>query len=169
MLQSVTLHAVTDGDVAPQPSPCTQELIGMAAREKPALSPLENAVMRVLWKRRTATAEEVRTALAAAISTGQPLKDSTVRTILRRLESKGYARHEADGRTYIYSPRIESRNVAADAVRRIIDRFCEGSVENLLVGMVDVELVSPQKLKQLADRIGRAESADKNKGSAKRR
>ena len=137
----------------------------MARREKPTLSPLENAVMRVLWERRTATADVVRTAL----SVEQPLKDSTVRTILRRLEAKGYATHTSDGRTYVYSPRIDSRRVAADAVRSIIDRFCEGSVENLLVGMVDGELVSPQKLKQLADRIGRAEAADKPKGSTKRR
>lgn len=137
----------------------------MTRREKPALSRLENAAMRVLWERRTATAEEVRTALSAE----QPLKDSTVRTILRRLESKGYARHEAEGRTYVYSPRIDPRRVAADAVRGIIDRFCEGSVEDLLVGMVDGELVSPQKLKQLADRIGRAEAGQKPKGSTKRR
>jgi len=137
----------------------------MARREKPTLSPLENAVMRVLWERRTATADVVRTAL----SVEQPLKDSTVRTILRRLEAKGYATHTSDGRTYVYSPRIDSRRVAADAVRSIIDRFCEGSVENLLVGMVDGELVSPQKLKQLADRIGRAEAAQKPKGSTKRR
>jgi predicted transcriptional regulator len=121
--------------------------------------------MRVLWERRTATADEVRTALVAE----QPLKDSTVRTILRRLEAKGYASHESDGRTYVYSPRIESRNVAADAVRSIIDRFCEGSLETLLMGMVDGELVSPQKLKQLADRINRAEAAEKRKGSTKRR
>jgi BlaI family transcriptional regulator, penicillinase repressor len=141
----------------------------MPRREKPALSPLENAVMHVLWERGAATADDVRTALAAAISTGQPLKDSTVRTILRRLEAKGYAAHTSDGRTYVYSPRIDSRRVAADAVRGIIDRFCEGSVENLLVGMVDGELVSPQKLKQLADRIGRAEAGQKPKGSTKRR
>lgn len=137
----------------------------MTRAEKPALSPLENAAMRVLWERRTATAEEVRIALG----TQQSLKDSTVRTILRRLETKGYATHTSDGRTYIYRPRVESRNVAADAVRNIIDRFCEGSLETLLVGMVDGELVSPQKLKQLADRIGRAEVTEKRKGSTKRR
>jgi predicted transcriptional regulator len=126
---------------------------------------LENAVMRVLWERRDATADVVRTALAA----DQSLKDSTVRTILRRLEAKGYATHEVDGRTFVYSPRIESRNVAAAAVRSIIDRFCQGSIENLLVGMVDDELVSPQKLRQLAERIGRAEAAEKRRGSTKRR
>jgi BlaI family penicillinase repressor len=137
----------------------------MSRRGKPTLSPLENSVMRVLWARRTATADVVRSDLDDA----QPLKDSTVRTILRRLEAKGYATHELDGRTYVYSPCIESRNVAADAVRGIIDRFCEGSIENLLVGMVDDELVSPQKLRQLAERISRAEAAEKRKGSTKRR
>jgi BlaI family penicillinase repressor len=129
----------------------------MARREKPPLSPLENAVMRVIWHSERATAEEVRTALTAT----QPMKDSTVRTILRRLEQKGYATHTVEVRTFVYAPRIESRNVAAEAVRGIIDRFCEGSIENLLVGMVDGEIVSPQKLRQLADRISRAEAAEK--------
>ena len=135
----------------------------MSRRDKPALSALENAVMRVLWERRTATAENVR----GALESESPLKDSTVRTILRRLEAKGYATHTSDGRTYVYAPRIESRNVAADAVRKIIDRFCEGSLETLLVGMVDGELVSPEKLKQLADRISRAEATDKTKKNTK--
>lgn len=121
--------------------------------------------MRVLWDRRTATAEVVRSELA----THQALKDSTIRTILRRLESKGYATHKLDGRTYIYSPCIESRNVAVNAVRGIIDRFCQGSVETLLVGLVDGEVVSPQKLKQLAERISRAEVAGRRQGSTKRR
>lgn len=137
----------------------------MARREQPTLSPLENSVMRVLWDRRTATAEVIRSELAG----DQLLKDSTVRTILRRLEAKGYAIHQLDGRTFVYSPRIESRNVAAAAVRSIIDRFCQGSIENLLMGMVDDELVSPQKLRQLAERISRAEAAEKRKGSTKRR
>jgi predicted transcriptional regulator len=91
------------------------------------------------------------------------MKDSTVRTILRRLEQKGYATHTTEGRTYVYSPRIESRNVAAEAVRGIIERFCQGSVEDLLVGMVDDEIVSPQKLRELAQRIGQAEAAAKRK------
>lgn len=137
----------------------------MPRRERPSLSPLENAVMRVVWQRERATADEVRTALAAT----QPLKDSTVRTILRRLEQKGYATHTTAGRTYVYSPRVESRNVATAAVRGIIDKFCQGSVEDLLVGMVDDELVSPKKLRQLADRIARIESSKKRPQSTKRR
>ena len=91
---------------------------------KPPLSDLENTVMTVIWERGHATAEQVRMALEDA----QPMKDSTARTILRRLEQKGYVRHEIEGRTYVYSPTVGSQSVAADAVRGIIDRFCNGSV-----------------------------------------
>jgi BlaI family penicillinase repressor len=131
----------------------------MTRREKPRLGPLENAVMCSLWRQQRATADQVRTALAGS----QPLKDSTIRTVLRRLEEKGYVTHITDGRTYVYTPRVEPRGVATAAVRGIIDRFCDGSVEDLLVGMVDDEIVSPKKLRQLAERIGRAETAAKRK------
>jgi len=135
----------------------------MTRRERPRLGPLENAVMRTLWERGRATADEVRVTLAET----QPLKDSTVRTVLRRLEEKGYLTHVTEGRTYVYAPRVESRGVAAAAVRGIIERFCDGSVEDLLVGMVDDEIVSPQKLRQLAERIGRAEASAKRKRGSK--
>jgi predicted transcriptional regulator len=127
----------------------------MAKRVKPPLSPLENAIMRVLWDRSSATADQVRTSLGES----QPLNDSTVRTILRRLEQKGYATHTTSGKTFVYEPKIDSRNVAVDAVRAIIDRFCQGSVEDLLVGMVDGEVLSPEKLQALAKQIGEAEES----------
>ncbi len=128
--------------------------------------------MRVVWDRDRVTAEEVRQAVDAAsgrVPIRQPMKDSTVRTILRRLEQKGYATHAVVGRTFVYSPKVESRSVAADAVRGIIQRLCQGSVENLLVGMVDDEIVSPKKLRELADRIGRADAEAKRKRNSKGR
>ncbi len=121
----------------------------MPHRQKPALSDLENKVMGVVWEYGRVTADLVRTKLEASL----PMKDSTVRTILRRLEEKGYVRHTTEGRTYHYSPTVESQNVAADAVRGIIERFCNGSVEDLLIGMVDREVVSAAKLQELAKRI----------------
>ncbi len=121
----------------------------MPGQQKPALSDLENKVMSIVWEHGRATAELVRIELKGA----QPIKDSTVRTILRRLEEKGYVRHTTEGRTYVYWPTDASQNVAADAVRGIIERFCNGSVEDLLVGRVEREVVSPTKLQQLAKRI----------------
>ena len=62
-------------------------------RPKPSLSRLEQLVMDALWQRPTATAEDIREALA----TRHPMKESTTRTILKRLEEKGYATHRVDG------------------------------------------------------------------------
>ncbi len=118
-------------------------------RAKSPLSELENKVMAVVWERHEVTAEQVR----GEFGKSQRLADSTIRTILRRLETKGYVAHRCEGRTYIYSPVVGSQNVAVDAVRSIIDRFCNGSVEALLVGMIDREVVSPEKLQELAARI----------------
>ena len=66
-----------------------------------------------------------------------------------------------EGRTYVYRPRVEPHNVATQQVRGIIDRFCRGSVENLLVGMVDDNLITPDTLRELAERIEEAEAAQK--------
>jgi predicted transcriptional regulator len=131
----------------------------MTRNEKSRLSPLENKVMNVVWERGVATADDVRTALARS----QPLKDSTVRTILRRLEQKGFVEHTVEGRTFHYSSKVAPHSVATNAVKGIIERFCDGSVENLLVGMVDNELLSADKLKGLADKIAKAEAAQKRK------
>ena len=126
---------------------------------RPALSPLESDVMRVVWSRETTTADDVRQALQKE----RDLKDSTVRTLLRRLESKGYVEHEIDVRTFVYKPRVEEQRVAAQQVRGIINRFCSGSIENLLVGLVDDEQLSAEVLRSLADRIEEANREEKMK------
>lgn len=131
----------------------------MSRTPKPALSELENSVMAVIWDRGQATADSVRTLLEPE----RTMKDSTVRTILRRLEGKGYVQHTSEGRTFIYSPIVASRNVAGDAVHGIVERLCNGSVEDLLVGMVDREVVSPEKLRELAERIANAKHKRKPK------
>ena len=137
----------------------------MSARgDRPRLSLLEHAVMQVVWSRERATADDVRLALAGS----QDLKDSTVRTVLRRLEDKGYVEHAVEGRTYIYRPRLAPGSVATQQIRGIIDRFCKGSVEDLLVGMVDGNLITPEKLRELAERIAQAEERQKKTGKGRK-
>jgi predicted transcriptional regulator len=122
----------------------------MFSAKKP-LSNLEQLVMRVLWDRGPATAEQVREAL----SKRHYMKESTARTVLRRLEDKGYVSHRVEGRTNIYAGVEAPSNVAARAVRHIIDRLCGGSVEQLLVGMVESEVIDRRELADLARRISK--------------
>ena len=63
----------------------------------PDLGDLEREVMHLVWARAPITADEVRARL------GRSLKESTVRTVLRRLEDKGFVTHTTEGRTFLYS------------------------------------------------------------------
>ena len=120
------------------------------------LGELERDILSIVWRLGEATAEQVREGL------DRPLKDSTIRTVLRRLEEKGYLAHALDNRTFVYHPAQSPRKVAGRAVQRIVDWFCEGSVEELLVGMVDSRVVSRDELERLARRIA---AAKKHEGS----
>jgi BlaI family penicillinase repressor len=122
----------------------------MKSPTKP-LSPLEHAVMNVLWKTPTATADQVREALAPK----HVLKDSTVRTVLRRLQEKSYVKHKLAGKAYVYSGVAKPTNVAVRAVRQILDRFCDGSLEQLLVGLLENEVVDREELAELARKLGK--------------
>ena len=113
------------------------------------LTDLEQSIMESVWRRKSATAEQVRHDLAPR----RKLKESTVRTLLGRLERKGYLRHTVDVRTYVYSSVDEPGNFAIRAVRQIIDRFCAGSAEQLIVGMVDKDVLDADQLRRLAKEI----------------
>jgi predicted transcriptional regulator len=107
--------------------------------------------MEFIWSRGPSTAEACRAALVPV----RPLKDSTIRTVLRRLEEKGFLTHQVEGRTFLYQATQPRRHFAARAVQHIIDRFCGGSVEQLLVGMVENKVLKPKDLEQLARRVAR--------------
>ena len=109
--------------------------------------------MDILWKNGASTADQVREALAPK----HELKDSTVRTILSRLREKGYVRHKVEGKAFVYSVVEKPRNVAVRAVRQILDRFCEGSLEELLIGLVENEVVDAAELQVLAKKISKGE------------
>lgn len=125
------------------------------------LGQLEREILTIVWRLSTATADQVREEL------NNPLKDSTVRTVLRRLEEKGYLAHTVEDRTFVYQPAESPERVAGRAVKRIVDWFCDGSVEALLVGMVDSKVLDRAELKRLAERIAAAQKdSTKKEGKA---
>ena len=120
------------------------------------LGELERRILLIVWHRGSVTADQVREEL------DRPLKDSTVRTVLRRLEEKNYLAHSVDDRTFVYRPAQSRQRVAGRAVKRIVDWFCEGSVEALLVGMVDSKVLDREELQRLAERIAAKRKNDSN-------
>src|SRR5215467_5378235 len=114
-------------------------------KRQQSLGTLEHQVMEFLWSNGPATTEAVR----EAVSKEKPLTDSTIRTVLRRLEAKQYVRHETDGRQFLYSSIREPRKLAAEAVRSVLKTFCRNSLEDLLTGLVDHRVVDSEELRRL--------------------
>jgi len=119
--------------------------------------------MDYVWTHGPSSAEVCREALASL----RPMKDSTIRTVLRRLEEKGYLTHAIEGRTFIYTASDARQNVAVRAVKNIIDRFCGGSAEQLVLGMVDNAVLDRKQLERLARRIGENQNVAKKIGVKK--
>lgn len=120
-----------------------------SARRPKGLGEVEQAVMDYVWAQGPCSSEECREALAGT----RPMKESTIRTVLRRLEHKGYIEHSISGRTFIYRAAEPRHSVVARAVKNIIDRFCGGSAEEFVIGMVDNKVIDRKQFERIARKI----------------
>ena len=107
----------------------------------------ELEVMTWLWANGSGTVSEVKDGLA------DPLAYTTVLTILRNLEAKGFLRRAEEGRAHRYFPRVQQRAARKRALRRLIDTLFLGSPEALLAHLVDEHDLSPTELQRLAKRL----------------
>jgi|SRR3989440_4150269 len=116
-----------------------------------AFTDRELDVMSVLWDAGSATVAQVRERLS------DDLAYTTVLTVLRTLEQKGYVRHTGEGRAHRYRPLVKRAAAGRSALRRLVDKVFDGSPELLLTQLVydrnlgDEELRRLRKL--LADRL----------------
>jgi BlaI family transcriptional regulator, penicillinase repressor len=99
--------------------------------------------MDAIWHLGEATADQVRVALP------EPLHDSTVRTLLRVLEAKGYLRHEVQGKAYVYRAAIEQRKAQRHALRSILAQLFGGSAKDLVLRLIEDERITPDQLEEL--------------------
>ena len=112
-------------------------------------------VKRVLWELGSGTVAEVRERLPA------DLAYTTVLTILRNLEGKGFVRHEEEGKAHRYFPLVARLAAERSAVARLVDRLFQGSPELLLTRLVDDHELSPEQLRRLTLRLRQRLDADR--------
>jgi predicted transcriptional regulator len=120
------------------------------SRPLPPLGDLEHELLTLLWKHGAMTAVAVRKALH------RDLKDPTIRTVLRRLEEKRYVSHRVERGTFIYTATETQERAAAKAVKGIVDKFCGGSLERMLLGLVEASLIQPKQLDALVGKVTRS-------------
>ena len=112
-------------------------------------------VMSVLWETGAATVAEVRERLA------DPLAYTTVLTVLRILEEKGYARHEEEGRAHRYYPLVAREAAGKSALSRLVRKVFRDSPEMLLTNLVSDRNLTREQLQrlraQLDEELGKEE------------
>ena len=113
------------------------------------MTELQQAIVDFIWSSGPATAEQVREGLAPKYK----LKDSTIRTLLRRLEERECLHHTVEGKAFVYEAAVPPQSLAARSVRQIIERFWAGSAEQFLAGMVDEKVLTPAQIRKLASTI----------------
>jgi BlaI family transcriptional regulator, penicillinase repressor len=118
--------------------------------EATTLGERELDVMTLLWANGSGTAAEVREALDASLAY------TTVLTILRNLEAKGYLRREEEGRAHRYFPKVKQKAAQRTALRRLIDTLFVGSPEALLAQLVDEHDLTADDLRRLARKLGQS-------------
>jgi predicted transcriptional regulator len=116
-------------------------------------------VMGVLWDLGSGTVSEVRDKLPA------DLAYTTVLTILRNLEAKGFVDHVAEGKAHRYAPKVARRTARRSALAKIVDKLFHGSPEQLVAQLVEDEELSPDDLKRLRALLADSKPATKKGGS----
>jgi len=124
----------------------------MARKQSPALTDAESELMAVLWRLRRASVGDVVTAMTET----RAVTYSTVQTILRILETKGYVTHEKVGRAFVYVPVIDERQARRRALRHLVGRLFEGSPSLLVLNVLEDEEIDPLEREQLRKLIERA-------------
>ena len=115
----------------------------MARPHSETLTKRESQIMDVLWSGQPLIADQVRAALP------NDLHDSTVRTLLRILEGKGYVVHEASGKAYLYRAAVPREKVQRSAVRGMLVRLFGGSAESLVLRLLEDEQITPDQLDEI--------------------
>ena len=114
-----------------------------------AFTDRELDVMAVLWELGSATVAEVRERLDDALAY------TTVLTMLRILEEKGYVRHEGEGRAHRFYPLVERQVAGQSALKRVVQKLFGGSPELLLTQLVSDRDVSADDVRRMRALLAR--------------
>ncbi len=111
------------------------------------LGKLELKIMNVVWERGTATVHDVKDAL----SRGKTPAYTTVLTMMRNLEAKGYLEHEVDGRTFVYQPTLTRATARQSMLSELLERVFDDSPSLLVNSLMKQKRISAKELRRIRD------------------
>jgi BlaI family penicillinase repressor len=130
-------------------------------QEMPELTPAQGEIMEIIWERGEVSATGVRKVL----SLSRPVARNTVRTLLERMEEKGWITHREDGRTFLYRAARPRHASIGQKVREVIETVCGGSPEALVTALLDYRGLSRAELERIRDMLAKARATKGEKES----
>lgn len=127
----------------------------------PDLSPAQREIMEIIWEQPQMAASEVMHVL----SKKRKVARNTVRTLLERMENKGWLTHKTAGRTFLYSASRPRRDTVGQKIREIVETVCDGSPETLVSALLDYRGLKPDELKRIRKLLDQAEVGNGKKGA----
>lgn len=123
----------------------------MPRRPSPSLTDAEARVMTVLWEKKRATVAAVVAGLHR-----RAVNYSTIQTLLRILETKGYVTHEKEGRAFVYRPLINQKQARRRALSHLVSRLFNNSPGLLVLNVLEDGQIDPKELERLRELLDNA-------------
>ena len=133
----------------------------MARKESQTLTDAELRLMQIVWEQGPSTVQ----AVVDALPEDTPLAYSTVLTMLRILEKKGYLEHQKEGRAFVYHPVVGRTEARKGALKHLMQRFFDNSPQLLLLNLMDDEGLDEADLKKLKQIIESSDEHNSQKGT----
>lgn len=124
-------------------------------RDLPELTPAQSEIMEIVWAREEVSASEVRRVL----SRSRPVARNTVRTLLERMEEKGWIAHREEGRTFLYSATEPRQTTIGQRVREVVETLCGGSPEALVSALLDYRGLNSGELERIRAMLAKARAS----------
>ena len=114
------------------------------------LTKAEEEIMQLIWQLERCTVSDLRGEIQKATGGAKP-PHSTISTIVRILEEKGFVDHKAYGRTYEYFPTVSKEAYSKKTLKKFVSDYFEGSMNNLVSFLVKEENIDREELSKLLD------------------
>lgn len=118
------------------------------------LSAAQQEIMEIIWKHGELSASEIR----EIVGRERPVSRNTIRTLLERMQSKGWIQYRPIGRTFLYSAAIPRQESIGRKIAEFVDDFCEGSAESLVSALLNYRGLSTTELKKIRAMLDEAKS-----------
>jgi BlaI family penicillinase repressor len=119
----------------------------MTRRKRPAMSPAETEVLRLVWELKNATVQQVYDELPE----NRKVTYVTVATLLRRLEEKGYIKHRIQGKAFLYTPSVKKEDVINRTIGDLVQRLFGGNPVPLMQHLAMHSEISDEDIKKLRE------------------